>query len=188
MAAARNGSIPAGTATAPAKRIHHGATFAVLAIAALAFSLLQSMIIPAIPELEHVLHSSATGATWLLTAYLLSAAIATPIPNPKGEWPTVLLDSGANAEGSPALLLAVTHGVAGYFDDSVRAVITEFLAERQRAIAQSVAERRRLVAALVAGAEVPLDVAAAQQTGRQREHNRGQLARRRACNGRHPHQ
>lgn len=64
---------------APGKRIHHGATFAVLAIAALAFSLLQSMIIPAIPELEHVLHSSATGATWLLTAYLLSAAIATPI-------------------------------------------------------------------------------------------------------------
>ncbi|HEY1821547.1 MAG TPA: helix-turn-helix domain-containing protein [Trebonia sp.] len=67
----------------------------------------------------------------------------------------------APAEGCPALLLAVTHGVAGYFDDSVRAVITEFLAERQRAIAQSVAERRRLVAALVAGAEVPLDVAAA---------------------------
>lgn len=61
------------------KRIHYGATFAVLAIAALAFSLLQSMIIPAIPELEHALHTSATGATWLLTAYLLSAAIATPI-------------------------------------------------------------------------------------------------------------
>jgi MFS family permease len=61
------------------KRIHYGATFAVLSVAALAFSLLQSMIIPAIPELEHVLHTSATGATWLLTAYLLSAAIATPI-------------------------------------------------------------------------------------------------------------
>jgi EmrB/QacA subfamily drug resistance transporter len=60
-------------------RIHYGATFAVLAVAALAFSLLQSMIIPAIPELEHALHTSATGATWLLTAYLLSAAIATPI-------------------------------------------------------------------------------------------------------------
>ncbi len=61
------------------KRIHYGATFAVLSTAALAFSLLQSMIIPAIPELEHALHTSATGATWLLTAYLLSAAIATPI-------------------------------------------------------------------------------------------------------------
>jgi EmrB/QacA subfamily drug resistance transporter len=61
------------------KRIHYGATFAVLAMAALAFSLLQSLIIPAIPDLEHLLHTSATGATWLLTAYLLSAAIATPI-------------------------------------------------------------------------------------------------------------
>jgi sugar diacid utilization regulator len=65
------------------------------------------------------------------------------------------------ADARPTLLLAVTHGVAGYFDDSVRAVITEFLAERQRAIAQSVAERRRLVAALIAGDEVPADVAAA---------------------------
>ena len=61
------------------KRIHYGATFAVLSIAALAFSLLQSMIIPAIPDLAHALHTSDTGATWLLTAYLLSAAIATPI-------------------------------------------------------------------------------------------------------------
>lgn len=61
----------------------------------------------------------------------------------------------------PSLLLAVTHGVAGYFDDSVRAVITEFIAERQRAITQSAAERRRLVAALIAGRELPAGVAAA---------------------------
>ena len=61
------------------RRTHYGATFAVLATAALAFSLLQSLIIPAIPQLEHTLHTSESGATWLLTAYLLSAAIATPI-------------------------------------------------------------------------------------------------------------
>jgi hypothetical protein len=65
------------------------------------------------------------------------------------------------ADARPALLLAVTHGVAAYFDDSVRAVISEFIAERQRAIARSVADRRRLVAALVAGDEVPAEVAAA---------------------------
>jgi sugar diacid utilization regulator len=65
------------------------------------------------------------------------------------------------ADARPSLLLAVTHGVCGFFDDSIRAVITEFLAERQRAIARSVAERRRLVAALVAGEEVPLEVATA---------------------------
>ena len=54
-------------------------TFAVLGTAALAFSLLQSLIIPAIPQLEQTLHTSESGASWLLTAYLLSAAIATPI-------------------------------------------------------------------------------------------------------------
>src|SRR6202040_2859545 len=54
-------------------------TFAVLATAALAFSLLQSLVIPAIPQLEHTLHTSESGASWLLTAYLLSAAIPTPI-------------------------------------------------------------------------------------------------------------
>jgi MFS family permease len=54
-------------------------TFAVLGTAALAFALLQSLIIPAIPQLEQTLHTSESGASWLLTAYLLSAAIATPI-------------------------------------------------------------------------------------------------------------
>jgi glycerol-3-phosphate acyltransferase PlsX len=32
-------------------------------------------------------------------------AIATPIPHPGGPWPTVLLDSGANAECTPAMLV-----------------------------------------------------------------------------------
>jgi EmrB/QacA subfamily drug resistance transporter len=64
---------------APQKRLDYRATFAVLAVAACAFSLLQSLVLPALPSLEHSLHASATGATWLLTAYLLSAAIATPI-------------------------------------------------------------------------------------------------------------
>ncbi len=58
---------------------NYAVTFAVLATAALAFSLLQSLILPAIPQLEHTLHTSETSASWLLTAYLLSAAIATPI-------------------------------------------------------------------------------------------------------------
>ena len=42
-------------------------------------ALLQSLVIPAIPQLEQTLHTSESGASWLLTAYLLSAAIATPI-------------------------------------------------------------------------------------------------------------
>jgi MFS family permease len=61
------------------KRTHHAVTFAVLATAALAFSMLQSLVIPAIPQLQHTLHTSENAVTWLLTGYLLSAAIATPI-------------------------------------------------------------------------------------------------------------
>ena len=61
------------------RHTNYRVTFVVLATAALAFSLLQSLIIPAIPQLEHTLHTSESGASWLLTAYLLSAAIATPI-------------------------------------------------------------------------------------------------------------
>ena len=36
---------------------------------------------------------------------VLRPAIATPIPYPGGPWPTVLLDSGANAECSPQMLV-----------------------------------------------------------------------------------
>jgi EmrB/QacA subfamily drug resistance transporter len=73
------GSVSVGTGSADRPRVNYAVTFAVLATAALAFALLQSLILPAIPQLEHTLHVSETAASWLLTAYLLSAAIATPI-------------------------------------------------------------------------------------------------------------
>jgi EmrB/QacA subfamily drug resistance transporter len=61
------------------KRAHYQLTFAALTVAAMAFCILQSLIIPAIPSLEHSLHASADAVAWLLTAYLLSASIFTPI-------------------------------------------------------------------------------------------------------------
>jgi EmrB/QacA subfamily drug resistance transporter len=61
------------------KRVHYQVSFAVLSLAAMAFSLLQSAVIPALPSLEHSLHASSDAVAWLLTGYLLSAAIATPI-------------------------------------------------------------------------------------------------------------
>jgi EmrB/QacA subfamily drug resistance transporter len=69
----------AGAGTAAPKRVHYQLTFAVLSLAAMAFSLLQSAVIPALPSLEHSLHASADAVAWLLTGYLLSAAIFTPI-------------------------------------------------------------------------------------------------------------
>ncbi|WP_405740487.1 MFS transporter [Streptomyces sp. NBC_00028] len=54
-------------------------TFAVLATGAGVFAMLQSLIAPALPTVQHALHTSQSTATWVMTAYLLSASIFTPI-------------------------------------------------------------------------------------------------------------
>lgn len=54
-------------------------TFVVLATGAGVFSMLQSLIAPALPTVQHALHTSQSTATWVMTAYLLSASVFTPI-------------------------------------------------------------------------------------------------------------
>lgn len=54
-------------------------TFAVLATGAGVFAMLQSLIAPALPTVQHALHTSQSTATWVMTAYLLSASVFTPI-------------------------------------------------------------------------------------------------------------
>ncbi len=61
------------------KRQHYGITFAVLAFGTLSYTLLQSLVLPALPTLQTQLHTSESSVAWVLTAYLLSASIATPI-------------------------------------------------------------------------------------------------------------
>src|SRR3954463_9256190 len=60
-------------------RQHPMLPLAVLATAGLAFALLQSLVAPALPEIQKDLGVSETTATWVLTSYLISASIATPI-------------------------------------------------------------------------------------------------------------
>jgi EmrB/QacA subfamily drug resistance transporter len=60
-------------------RQHHNVTFAVLALAGISFALLQSLVAPALPAIQHELHTSTSAVAWVLTAYLLSASVATPI-------------------------------------------------------------------------------------------------------------
>ncbi|MCW2747787.1 MAG: transporter [Nocardioidaceae bacterium] len=67
------------------KRTNYQVTFAVLAIGVLAYALLQSLVIPVMPTLEAALHSTQTNVTWVLTAYLLSASISTPIVGRLGD-------------------------------------------------------------------------------------------------------
>jgi len=60
-------------------RQHYKITFGLLAIAAIGYALLQSLVAPALPDIQHALHTSVNGVSWVLTAYLLSASIATPL-------------------------------------------------------------------------------------------------------------
>jgi EmrB/QacA subfamily drug resistance transporter len=68
-------SAPGGTP----QRQHYGLTFAALALSAVTFAVLQSLVAPALPEIQRDLHASPTAVTWVLTGYLLSASILTPI-------------------------------------------------------------------------------------------------------------
>jgi EmrB/QacA subfamily drug resistance transporter len=60
-------------------RTRYQVTLAVLAIAGISYALLQSLVVPALPEIQHSLHASQSSVTWVLTAFLLSASVATPI-------------------------------------------------------------------------------------------------------------
>jgi EmrB/QacA subfamily drug resistance transporter len=62
-----------------ARRTRYQVTFAVLAAGVGAFSLLQSMVIPVLSTVQQELHTSQSAVTWVLTAYLLSASVMTPI-------------------------------------------------------------------------------------------------------------
>ncbi len=61
------------------ERAHYQVTFAVLSAGIAAFALLQSLVIPVLTTVQHELHTTQSAATWVLTAYLLSASIMTPI-------------------------------------------------------------------------------------------------------------
>jgi MFS family permease len=53
-------------------------TLGALALAGLAFALLQSLVSPAL-TIQHEVGASESAVTWVLTSYRLSAAVATPI-------------------------------------------------------------------------------------------------------------
>jgi EmrB/QacA subfamily drug resistance transporter len=50
-----------------------------LAGAGLAYALAQTMVIPALPDLQRELGADPADATWLLTAFLLTSSVATPL-------------------------------------------------------------------------------------------------------------
>jgi len=66
-------------------RQHFNVTLAVLALAGVSFALLQSLVAPALPEIQHSLHTSESMVSWVLTGYLLSASVSTPIVGRLGD-------------------------------------------------------------------------------------------------------
>jgi MFS family permease len=50
-----------------------------LSLGAIAFALMQSLVVPAMPEIQKATGASETSVSWILTGYLLVASVATPI-------------------------------------------------------------------------------------------------------------
>src|SRR5215831_17687099 len=85
---------PGGSDMDSAPRPRYQLPFGVLAVGIGAFSLLQSLVIPVLSTLQAELHTSQSAVTWVLTGYLLSASVMTPILGRVGDiygkkWPFV---------------------------------------------------------------------------------------------------
>ena len=77
---------PDGSASAvPRPAPRPGLVLAVLAVGGAAFAMLQSLVVPALPTLQQELDTTPTGVTWIFTAYLLAASVATPIAGRFGD-------------------------------------------------------------------------------------------------------
>ena len=66
-------------------RQHYGLTLGILTLATTAYALQQTMVVPALPVLQNELDASTTWVTWVLTGFLLSAAVLTPILGKLGD-------------------------------------------------------------------------------------------------------
>jgi EmrB/QacA subfamily drug resistance transporter len=65
--------------TRSVERSSYKVTFAVLVLAAMTYTMLQSLVVPTLPTIQREFHTSQDTVTWVLTAYLLSASVFTPI-------------------------------------------------------------------------------------------------------------
>jgi EmrB/QacA subfamily drug resistance transporter len=96
------------------ERAHYQVTFAVLTMGIGAFALLQSLVIPVLTTVQHDLHTTQATVTWVLTAYLLSASIFTPVLGRVGDMMgkkrVFVITLVALAAGS--LLAALTSSIA----------------------------------------------------------------------------
>ncbi|MEV7968586.1 MFS transporter [Sphaerisporangium sp. NPDC088356] len=72
------GGVP-GTAKGP------GPVVAVLALCGIVVSLMQTIVVPLIPDLPRILDTSASDASWVITSTLLAAAVCNPVSGRLGD-------------------------------------------------------------------------------------------------------
>ncbi|WP_330256954.1 MFS transporter [Nocardia sp. NBC_00565] len=64
---------------------HVGAVVSVLALGGIVMSLMQTLVVPIVPELPTLLHASASDTSWAITATLLAGAVVTPMVGRLGD-------------------------------------------------------------------------------------------------------
>ncbi|MCX2182804.1 MFS transporter [Streptomyces sp. SKN60] len=72
-------------ATRPSAPRPAGGIVGVLALAGIVAALMQTLVVPLIGDLPVLLHTSASNASWVITATLLAAAVATPVAGRLGD-------------------------------------------------------------------------------------------------------
>jgi EmrB/QacA subfamily drug resistance transporter len=60
-------------------------TLGALLVASIAYTLQQTMVVPALPALQHDLHTTTGWTTWLLSGFLLAASVGTPLLGKLGD-------------------------------------------------------------------------------------------------------
>jgi EmrB/QacA subfamily drug resistance transporter len=96
---------------------HPTGVLVVLLLAGVSFALSQTLVIPALPEIARELDATPAETSWILTGFLLSASVATPIVGKLGD----LYGKGRVLTG--VLLLFSAGGVVNALADSIEVLI-----------------------------------------------------------------
>ncbi|GAB2862934.1 MFS transporter [Nocardioides pacificus] len=76
---------PVSAPPGDAPKTHSNAIVVVLAIAGITAAIMQTLVVPLIGDLPVLLDTSASNASWVITATLLAAAVATPVSGRLGD-------------------------------------------------------------------------------------------------------
>ena len=100
-----------------AERQNYNFTLAILIFAGISIALQQTMVVPALPELQREFDTTTAWATWLLTGFLLSASVATPLLGRLGD------QYGKERLLLISLLIFFTGSVAAIFAPNIAVLI-----------------------------------------------------------------